>query len=129
MQDWGLEKTAEAYPDDKAYAPVGLGVATFWMGAVTLGLAAFVVSDLVSKGSWAPHIVGNNRVVFENDVHGLYDGLALAAILLVISFLMTFAGRTAVKANRKLGGLWRIAFLGVPALMLVLFFIAITLYH
>ena len=105
---------------DYDYAPVGLFCLTFWTSAIFIGLTGFAVTILTAKG-FGPIIL--------NEDHGITDGLAIAGILVVISMIMGFTGKAMVQKRQNLDAMWKLAYLVIPAAMVVLTIASIVVNH
>jgi hypothetical protein len=114
-----FEESAKAIESDYRFAPVGMAVGSFWGGSLVAGLTAFLMSTGIAKGIVPTHIVDNQRVLFTNDYVGLYDGIAIAAVLLIMSVLLGLATQGAVSKKGNLGSLWKLMLL-IPAITFVL---------
>jgi hypothetical protein len=114
-----IDATSESYDVDYSYAPVGMFVASFWLGSLLVGLVAFLFSCLTAKGI-APYIIAGQRTWFTNDVDGVVDGVLVMLVLFLLSVGVGLAGRMATLKKRKLDGLWKLAIFAIPATATIL---------
>jgi hypothetical protein len=128
MSDSGTAPT-EGYEVDYTYAPVGLFVLPICIGSLALGLYAFFLNYLVTKGIYAPYIVDGQRTLFRDDVKGVVDGALVMLALFVMSLLLAFVGRATVVAGKKVDHLWVVGWCGIPVLAVVLAIIATVANH
>lgn len=119
----------EGYDVDYHYAPVGLFVLPFCTGALVLGLFAFFLNVGVAKGFISGYIVDGQRTLMRDDVKGVVDGALVMLALFICSLLLALAGRSAVLKGRKIDGLWKLGWGGIPLFALVLAIVAVVVNH
>jgi|GEM_PF-5956436 len=105
---------------DYAYAPVGLFCLTFWTSALLVGLVGFAVTIITAKGI---------ATVVHHEENGIFDGLGVFAVTLILSILMGFTGRSMVLKRKNIDTLWKLAYAGIPIAMAALTVAALAVHN
>jgi hypothetical protein len=113
------EETARAFENDHSYAPVGLFVLPFWTGALLLGLFGFLITVLTATG---------RHTFIVHEERGIYDGIGLAILLIVLSALNGLLGRTFALKKRDLAPLWKLA-IAIPVVVVLLAVVTVATYN